>query len=459
MSSCLRCTLACVSAIVIVTMLAGCGPERLVQWSPDGTRAVVLSNNRLYLCEAEGKLAGPMSGQVERFVWLPDSRRVVAVFTREIESWDALVQTAPAEFDEKRIIAAAIVARDELIGYSGKLDDFKPSNSSALTAQQWMAGILYLRSQADSRLKEKLGKDWKEVEEAKVEVRTVRLMPASDPGEGGITLLDTLDDIDDLRVAPGGGTLAVVARRGEGWDESENRMLFVVQTGPGGKPFVAAEHIASHPDWSADGRDLVFVRQGDKDSGGLGRLAVRTIRDNKGAMLETLPEARDLAEVVFDKELRVRCLRDGRVLFAAAELSLPATVSGSSHRPVLFVLDTAGTPGLKRAFPAAVDARVPDRVDLFEVSPDETRMAIPGSKGRVAVVSLSTGEVREIITNNTQDDLRMVPVWRSPDQLCLLAPTGSAFASPKRDEIVLWSTDRVTVLSRTWPDEVVAGIK
>jgi hypothetical protein len=175
--------------------------------------------------------------------------------------------------------------------------------------------------------------------------------------------------------------------------------------------------------------------------------------------LETPPEARDLAEVVFDKDLKVRCLRDGRVLFAAAEVSLPAPVSESSHKPVLFMLDTAGALSVRRALPAAVDAKVPDRVDLFEVSPDETRVAIPGSKGRVAIVTLSTGEIREIIGNYPQGDLRTVPVWRSPDQLCLLAPAGSRFTSPKRDEIVLWSPDRATVLSRTWPDEVVAGIK
>ena len=113
------------------------------------------------------------------------------------------------------------------------------------------------------------------------------------------------------------------------------------------------------------------------------------MRDDKGALLENPPEVRDLAEVVFGKDLKVRCLRDGRVLFAAAEVSLPAGITGAPRRLTLFTLDPAGTPTVRRVFPPAVDARIPDRVDLFELSPDETRAAIPGSKGKVSVASLS----------------------------------------------------------------------
>ena len=148
-------------------------------------------------------------------------------------------------------------------------------------------------------------------------------------------------------------------------------------------------------------------------------------------------------------------MRDGRVLFASAEIALPAAVREVSRRPVLYLLEAAARPSLRRLFPASLDPKLPARTDLFELSPDETRLAVSDGKGQVCVVSISGGDFT-VVPGTTQEDLRTIPVWRNDGQLCFLLP---ASAARPRDAVVLWSPQGTTVLSRDWPDDVVKGIR
>jgi hypothetical protein len=442
--------------------LVACGPEKTVQWSADGKHAAIVSGGSLYLSDDQGNLSNPTADGVERVAWLPDSSRLVVVCKRELDAWDELVSMAPLGFDEKKIIAAAMTAKNEFSGYEGKLDDFRPSNAGSLTTEQWAAAVFYLKFLGDPGFKEKLGDGWKEIENMKAEVRTVRVMPASaDPAENGISLFATLEEMDELRMAPDGGALAFVTRRGEGFGDGQVRSLSVIAARAGGKPVLVADRVSDFPDWSPDSRDLVYIRCETKDTGEmrLGRITRRTVRDTQGAILENPSDAVDLAMVIFRDTLKVRCLLDGRILFAAAEAALPAGNNQIVNRLTLFSLDPGQAGSVSRILPRSMDQNLPDRADLFEVSPDGRYIAVPGSKGRISKVTLATGEVTAIIGKDSSEDLRTIPVWRNSQQLCLVAPAGSGYASSKRDEVILWSEGQATIVSQSWPNKVLEGIK
>ena len=448
--------------LLAALFVSACVPEKTVQWSTDGEQAAVLSNGRLYLCDSRGKLSNPLAEGVALTAWLPDSNHMVMVRKQEIDSWEELVKAAPLDFDEKKTIAAAMTARDELLNYSGDLDDFKPSNAGSLNMEQWALALFYLKERGDAPFLERTREVLTKLDDMKVEVRTVQVAAAfPDRTSVTVTLFTTLDEITDLRLSPDGGALAFVSRHAEGLGGSEETSLMAVPTEAGAPPIHVAAGVSAHPDWSPDGRSLYFVRcQGSRpDSASLGRMTRRMVRDARGTILVELPAAQDIATVVFRDTIKVRCLLDGRVLFAANEITLPAGEPQIPDRLTLFILDPATPASVHRIWPPSMDPKIPDRADLFELSPDQNRVAVPGSKGRVSVVTLATGESTAIIDKDGSDDLRTIPVWRNPDQLCLVVPAGSRYGSPRRSEVVLWSPGKVAPISRNWPDEVIAGIK
>jgi len=442
--------------------LAACGPEKTVQWSADGMQAAVVSGGWLYFCDAQGRLSDPVADEVESVAWLPDSSRLVVVSKRELATWDELVAAAPLGLEEKKIAAAALVARDEFYGYEGEQDEFRPSHATVLTSEQWAAAMLYLKSNADPGLKAKLGDQWKEFEDLKVEIRLVRVMPVvRDAAENGIAWFATLEEVKELRLSPDGGALAVVTRRGEGFGDGRVSSLSVFPAREGGKPALVAEGVAEFPDWSPDGRDLIYIHCETKDTGGtqLGRISRRTVRNAQGAILESPSQAVDLGVVIFGDTLRVRCLPDGRILFAAAEGALPSVNSDFSNRLTLFFLDPRQAGSISRIIPRSADERLPDRADLFEVSPDGKYAAVPGDKGRISRVTLATGEIVAIVDKDGTGDLHTIPAWRNSQQLCLIAPAGSGYTSSRRDEVILWSEGQASIVSQNWPDKVLEAIK
>ncbi len=443
-------------------IFAACGPEKTVQWSPDGKQAAVMSQGRLYSCDDQGNLSRPLAEDVERVAWLPDSRRLVVVSKREIESWPELVATAPLGFDETKIIAAALSARDELMAFSGDLDDFKPSNSGSLTMEQWTAAMFYLKFQTDPGFAARLGDDWKEVANMKIEVRVVTLMEvnpvAARPEE---LLFATLSEIDELRPAPDGNVFAFVAQRRDGWMGEEVSSLSIFPIGGDGQLRLVADRVSRYPDWSPDGRGLVYFQYEESPLGHdeLGRLALRTVRNGEGAILNELPDSRELAVVIFRGSLRARALPDGRIVFSGADVALPALSRDMPKELSLFILDPASPGAIRRVSNRSEESQLPDRADLFELSPDGKYASIPGSHGRVSVMELATGRLTAVVDKDSAGELITVPVWRNSDQLCLLVPAGSAFGAAGREEVVLWSQTGNVVLSGSWPDDVMAGIK
>jgi len=450
----------------LALFVAACGPEKLVQWSPDGKRVAVMSNGTLFVADEQGSLSRPIAEGVTRMSWLPDSTQALVVSERKVKSWDEMVKLAPVGFKEKEIITAAHAATEDLLGYPGEIDDFKPSNAAALTGEQWGAAILYIKSQGDLRLKQKLGeKEWKDLEELEVEVRSLRVisMVAGTAGDGR-ALLMTLSEIGEPRISPDGAAAAIVTKHTRGWFGSAHEVLSVISLSPGSTPVQVADHVSQYPDWTRDGSTIVFIRSeseqdGDSKGDSIGVVAKRAVRDKAGAITAEFPPAINLAKVLFGDTLKVRCLRDGRILFSAHEISLPAADKGFPGRITLFEIQPGTTVIVKRLLSGAVEQGLPDRVDLFELSPDEKRVAVPGSKGRVSVISLEKGEIDAVVDKDGQNDILSIPVWRNNDQLCITVPPGSPLGSARRAEIVLWGLGQPVSISQHWPDSAITWLK
>jgi len=442
-------------------LLAGCGPEKVLQWSPDGKQAAVTSKGTLYICDATGALSKPLASDVERVAWYPDSRRMAVVFRHEVQAWEELGRAAAAGFEPEKIKTAARIAREELLRYTGKLDDFRPSNAADLTAEQWVVALFYLRLEADPRLAEKLGDQWQELETLKVEIHEVHTLraPWHNPADGDV-LYATLSPIEEVRVSPDGGALAIVESRMTGWADTTEYTLKAMIPHPNQRPVLVDPDVAAFPDWSADSRELIFMRDAGSSSGSAasGRLTRRVVRDPNGAFPGDLPQPRDLVSLPFQDTLKLRRMKDGSILFAAKATSLTDPNGPPSGKPALFLLKEGKHTTPERLWPPSRDGMFPDRADLFEISPDETRVSLPGEDGRVCILSLENREVTVVVERNPAG-LKAVPVWRKDGYLSLVMPKGSALGSSGRDEIVLWKPRKHRVLSRNWPDEVLAGIR
>ncbi|MCH7872156.1 MAG: hypothetical protein IID33_10705 [Planctomycetes bacterium] len=309
-------------------------------------------------------------------------------------------------------------------------------------------------------VREKLGEKWGELQDMSAAIQTLQMAEVrSGAAQFGSIVFQTLDAIGHPRISGDGAYLAFTIERDT--DGSEERRLFVMPIEGDDEPLEVAGLVGQHVDWSTDGASVVFTRANVPAPDGnealrLGALSRRVVRDDSGELLREFADIEDLAGIIFDETLKLRVLPDGRVLFAASEVRLPATAKEMPQRQSLFTVDLNGAATVTRVLPRETESEIAANLGFFEVSPDGMRISVPTDNGRVDVVVLATGEVIHVQpVKDTQDKLRTVPTWRSNDELCFAVPAASEHGSPKRAEIVLWSARGTRTISRSWPDAVV----
>lgn len=443
--------------------LGGCLPEKRVIWSPDGRWAAVRGADGLYLSDASGKLSARLIERVSAVAWLPDSTGLVLCKADPSRSWDELAGVV-TEAQRAELERRAPALRAEILAYEGDWDAFKPSAVTGLTGGQTLALFTYVREKLGAGLAEKLGSKWDEFQKLSAAVYSLEIAALGSDGtlKPGRVLARALDAFDELRVAPTG---KAVAYRGGAPGDEATRPLLAVPTDGSTVPRPVAEHTAMFPDWSVDGRYLVYAAT--RTPGGedgkelrLGVIARRQVCAADGRPLASPPEAEELAGIAFQNEVRVRCLRDGRVLFATLPVQLPCTSKDMPQRAGLFAVDPGRQPTVTALLPRQADEELPDVMFLFEVSPDEQHICVAGANGRIAVLTLTDGQVWNLVDENEVDHLRLPPAWRSADELCFAVVPGPAEAK-QRAEIVLakldWSKRQAQrkVISADWPEAVV----
>lgn len=447
--------------VAVAALVAGC-VEKRVHWSPDGRVAAVIGADGLYLCDPQGRLSPRVAENVARVEWFADAQRLLMVRRVECPTWESAAARLPAE-QRERVAAAAGRTREELLAFEGSLEDYEPAAKAELTDGELVAAFVCLRDRYADELRPRVGEKWDELAKLRVTVHTLQVLAVRDgAGEPGAELLSGLDDVVNPRISPDGRHVAFVTAMSTATGDA--RRLMVLPIEGGAAPRTVADLVGSHADWSADGRYLVYAYASvPPPSGGdalrLGAVARRGVRDAGGALLAEFEKPEDLAGVVFDDLLKVRCLRDGRVLFSSGDFRLPATKKEMPERQTLFTVDLDAPATVARLLPAQSEAKLPSGASFFELNPAQTRLAVPGDDGSVAIVTLATGDVQSVRPEDAASDkLRTVPSWRTDDELCFAVGPGSSFSSAERAEIVLWSPAGVRTISRDWPEAVVKDL-
>ncbi len=437
----------------LLVLAVGCVTKRIV-WSPDGKLAAVIGEKGLYLCDSEGKLSELLGPGIMLAEWFPDSRRLAVVRGFACKSWSE-VQPVLDQATRGRIETAGKAAIKEL--------DAGHDLNAALEA----AGL------PDGREKSLLGVYLKSVEGVvkkagsngpfleSIETKRFELCVAA-VSDGKLTLgpplASGLQEISDLRVAPGGTAIAYTCEPDDAaaQHEFDLKLVSVAESQPAK---AIARRVSAFPDWTADGHSLVFIKAmgaSGSDLLRLGSVARRRVLSDAG-QIEVDEKIDELVGVLFDESGKVRCLKDGRILFSAIEAHLPTTAVDMPQRQQLFALDPDRQSTLTPLIPRSVQGSVPDNLSFFEVSPDMARVSLAGEKSAVAILTLATGAVELVQPAADSNAAGATPVWRNATELCYISvpKLESAFSA---SEVALWKKDRAYFLSETWPDEVRKGL-
>ncbi len=450
---------------------AGCYPEKRVVWSPDGRWAAVLGGDGLHVSDADGKLTPLVAAGATRAAWLPDSRRLVVTRPDTFKTWSELAPQLP-EPQRERIIAAGKLLHDQILAFSGDWDAFEPKGMDDLTGGERAAVLLCMRDQANEGLPEKLGERWDELKELQVELWSLQLCDVAEGGaKPGATLCRMLDEQAEPRVAPDGKKVAFTAAMpGE---KPSGARLYVVAAEGGRLAEAVADDCAWFPDWSADSRYLIYVhapkwKADEEQTPQIGLVARRAVADAGGALLDMFMDPQELARVMFQPEIKVRALKDGRIIFSGVEQHLPATLADSPERYTLFAINPEQAPVVLRIVPREAEGELPKGRFYFEVSPEDRYIALLGRDGQVTLLTPATGQTWSVLAEAHLDSDRVMMVtWRSADELCYIGPTEDEARAGVMLLKLNWAADphasrsvdswEKRDISGEWPEAVARG--
>ena len=229
------------------------------------------------------------------------------------------------------------------------------------------------------------------------ELSTRNVLPSDPPAERLLARFP--DEIISVFPSPNGQVLAFAV------GEPDRPALYVIPQSTNSSPVKVDEGVTEAA-WSTDGQDLVYAKTTVpydllQKSTQLGTITSRRVCGTNGQVLAKFEDPKDLAGIILGQtSTRVACLPDGRILFAAAPIRLPALSSDEPSHLTLFAIRPGPTPTLESIVRPADIARLPNRVDRFALSPDKKRASIVDEQGHVSVVSLDTGELLPIQETN-----------------------------------------------------------
>lgn len=443
--------LALATLVVAAGLLGGCLKERLV-WSPDGRRAAVITEDGLYVSDEDGRLSPRLATGVYRVAWLGGSQQLALARSRKVADYPALAAALGPERTR------ALTAKAEAAWQ--KLQTGQPVKEvGEELGEDGGAVLLYLRERHREPLRKLLGSEWKELESAPAELHTIAIARlAGEKLEPGATLHESLASIQALRPAPGGTAIAFTTKLELSATIDQGLHLFVVAADGSAPPASVASQVAAEPDWTPDGHSLVYLKApgpaGREDHLRLGVLAQREVLTGDGRIRPS-EQIRELAGLAFQQGNRVRCLRNGRVLFSAPDLSLPIAGDNRDVREHLFALEATPEPTISRLTPAEPGA-LPKSLSYFFVSPDDNQVLIGSDGGEVWLLTLATGAIDVIAPKIDGNKNYTAPAWRRSGEFTLLREAvASARSTARPVELFLHRGRSETKFSQAWPDELL----
>jgi hypothetical protein len=456
----------------LLVLCAGCDPTDWVCWAPDGEHAFVQGTDGTWLIDRTGKILG---NATDAKAWLPDSRRVIAVHAVKPTGWDEYTRLLGPDRAAKTTKAAASMV-EVIQAYHGDWAKFGDSPEykkwenevvGHTFAADWLtkAVTLYLQ-QTNPKI---LAPIFNAISISVTnfipniyELSTHNVLP-SDPSDERL-LVRLPDEIVSVSPSPNGQVLAFDV------GEPEGPALYVISQSTNSSAVMVDEGVIEAA-WSTDGQDLAYAKTtvpyGSKTMQ-LGTITSRHVCGTNGQVLAKFDDPKDLAGVILGQSdspssMRVAWLPDGRILFAAAPIHLPAITADLPGHLTLFAIRPGDTPTLESVVRPADIARLPDRVDRFSLSPDKKKVAIVDEHGQVSVVTLDTGELLPIQTNTVYSDTgkytQLIPNWRNATEVTCVIPASDHSSSRARAEVVLANLNgQRTTISLSWSNSMVKGL-
>lgn len=446
-------------------LLAGCFPEERVWWSPQGDRALVCSDGRLYLADTDGRLgealmedASMKSALVKTASWLRDGSGFVAQRTRVIPHWDEVRMLIPTE--EVESVEAMLPVVLPLLEAATRMADNAKTLEDVVSVlpdmQRERFGYAVRRVfEQDPAAVEKL---LRALPEGGDLVKSMR-KPDAGYAVGELCLFRLREDhvvetrslVRSLlkpvlapRVSPRQDALAFLRLD----DDGESAALEVMML-DGTPAFTVAHKVSAAFDWTPDGLALVFMAPLGGEGEKLHSIHRISVFQEGGEKIEKRSPPVTLATAITLNRPVVQVLADGRVLFASQPVTLPATGTGPELSPRLFVIAADGS--AVTPIPTA-PGDLPVNLGFFTASPDGKRVAVVESEtDAVAVVEIDTGKTLLISPPHPRWQCRTMPAWKSATELTFAALHNGAPAW------MLWREgEPLRCISESWPKSSTA---
>jgi len=471
--------------LLLVAVILGCDPEQVVVWSPDGSKAAVIGTDGLHIADPAGKLTPLLVKDIRKVAWFADSHRIAAVREVKTVSWKEATKYLEPE-RATRLEADAEKLFKTMMAETRPLDEWAQrllESPEGPNYGDFVGMLLCIGDRHTDELKKKLTEEeWRKLQDTNgVTIMLVQMYELSDSeAKEGLVLASTFSPVNEMRPSPNGKVLAFVTAEGE----KELCAVNVVPTDGTAQPRRVADLCARFVDWSADGRYLAYARANPpkmavEDTLRLGTLRrmqvceadgnlkaqeiedeVKKVKGADGQVQTTPSPAESLAGIVFNEWTKVRWLRDGRIIFVSGEVNLPVANDDAPTKLSLFAIDPAKQATVSRLLSRKAEGEAGDAMQHFEINRDETLIAVPGSDGRMTVVSLNGAKVTEVWPHVEARKLHMVPSWRTSDELCFAVGNENKQQAQRPAEVYLWRPGaQPRCISKQWPDEAVAVMK
>lgn len=456
-------------ALALLAVLCGCEPQERAQWSPDGSRAAILSDSRLYLADASGTLSEPFPNQdeepgrwiVDAFGWLPDGSGLIVHRVRIAPDWESVRNHLPtADSAQVERLASRV---PDLLRAAVVLHGDADRADLLLSKFEQDGALVFVNA-----LRLALANDAEAVHAALAEAP--RALASLDPGAGeevvgfvlhetalvrpesdkaGTVLARSLRGADSLRVSPRHPFAACAVKTGQ--PGQSNRCDLEILPLDGSPAVLVARGVTRAYDWTPDGESLVVMTPLSPEGGGtLMKIERRRVLDKAGQpVAESKPDELAYALVPFAPRLVV--LPDGSILFASQPGSLPALAGQPGEGPRLYRLPAEG--GEPVAIPTDEGA-LPMDLGYFVPSPDGRRTAVVESAtDAVAVIDLESGRSKLVSPPHPGWKTRLLPSWRGAEEFTYAAPDPAG----RRVRWMRWKDGKSTDLGASWPEGIAAA--
>lgn len=406
------------SAVVLLSTLGGCIPEKRVVWSPDGRHAAVRTGDaKLFLCSPNGTLSPCVAEHVADMAWTHDGRRLLLVRSEPTTDWRTVrALLAPERLAELERRLPAL--RDEVLAYREDWDQFKPGILTGLSSSEQGALLLAVKAEHADVLLAKRPDLQGKLAELQVPIYSLETVAVTENSklEGTEVAFRSLTPVARPALAPGDHAVAFLTQEGE-----DKSALAVSALAVNSTPTTVESGVGTTFAWSPDGKQLVYACTTEPVGGveqALCAIKQRGVTDGAGHVLSQLGDSTVLAYVTARSEPNLATLPDGGVLASVTESAFPCVAADMPKRSTLYRLSPGASPTCTRQVPKEREDALPEDLSIFAVSPDGRHIAIcDPQNGRLLVYTPATNDVWPLLSEEQTKQLRIWPTWRTDDEL------------------------------------------